>query len=72
MTFNFNDPMRYTKTGVRWLCDCGEGTGVRKGDEYEEDERARPGQWKPRTPFHVLSERVSFREHLRLAHGVGQ
>jgi len=72
MTIINDNGLHFTRTAVRWLCDCGEGTGVRKGDEYEEDEPARPGQWKPRTPFHVLSERVSFREHLRLAHGVGQ
>lgn len=65
MTFNFNDPMRYTKTGVRWLCPCGEGTGVRADDEDVEFRV----KWKPRTPFHVLSERVAYREHVRLTHG---
>lgn len=61
-----DDVLRYSKTGVRWLCPCGEGTGVNREDEHPELRV----QWKPRTPFHVLSERVAYREHLRQTHGL--
>lgn len=56
--------LRYDRNRVRWLCPCGEGTGVDAEDENPDTSK----QWVVATPFNILSSKVSFREHVRRTH----